>query len=175
MREQFFATLKQLVALAEDFPTYEFDEAAPEEVTKHRLLLPLFRALGYSDQQIVPEYRIIGDQVDYLLRTSHPLLFVEAKGLIDTAPNLFDAHREQVLRYIRNYRVSPQQAEMERPVAWILLTSFAQFHFIRVNEDAPSFSLRLDELLARRDELWELLAPENLEAGRIDELYDQQQ
>jgi len=31
------------------------------------------------------------------------------------------------------------------------------------------------ELLARREELWELLAPENLEAGRIDELYDQQQ
>jgi type I restriction-modification system DNA methylase subunit len=175
MREQFFTTLKQLVALAEDFPTQEFDEAAPEEVTKHRLLLPFFRALGYSDEQIVPEYRIIGDQVDYLLRTSRPLLFVEAKSLIDTAPNLFDAHREQVLRYIRNYRVSPQQAEMERPVAWILLTSFAQFHFIRVNEDAPSFSFRLDELLSRRDELWELLAPENLEAGRIDELYDQQQ
>ena len=175
MREQFFATLKQLVALAEDFPTREFDEAAPEEVTKNRLLRPLFRALGYAEQQVVPEYRIIGDEVDYLLRTSRPLLFVEAKSLIDTAPNLFDAHREQVLRYIRNYRVSPQQAEMERPVAWILLTNFAQFHFIRVNEDAPSFSFRLDELLARRDELWELLAPENLEAGRIDELYDQQQ
>jgi hypothetical protein len=175
MREQFFATLKQLVALAEDFPTQEFDEAAPEEVTKHRLLLPLFRALGYSDQQVVPEYRIIGDQVDYLLRTTRPLVFVEVKSLIDTAPNLFDAHREQVLRYIRNYRVNPQQAEMERPVAWILLTSFAQFHFIRINEDAPSFSFRLDELLSRRDELWELLAPENLEAGRIDELYDQRQ
>jgi type I restriction-modification system DNA methylase subunit len=135
----------------------------------------LFRALGYKEEQIVPEYRIIGDQVDYLLRISRPLLFVEAKSLIDTAPNLFAAHREQVLRYIRNYRVSPQQAEMEHPVAWILLTSFAQFHFIRVNEDAPSFSFRLDELLSRRDELWELLAPENLEAGRIDELYDQQQ
>ncbi len=175
MREQFFATLKQLVALAEDFPTHEFDEAAPEEVTKNRLLRPLFRALGYADQHVVPEFHIIGDQVDYLLRTSRPLLFVEAKSLIDTAPNLFDAHREQVLRYIRNYRVSPQQAEMERPVAWILLTSFAQFHFIRVNEEAPSFSFRLDELLARCDELWELLAPENLEAGRIDELYDQQQ
>ncbi len=175
MREQFFTTLEQLVALAEDFPTQEFDEAAPEEVTKNRLLRPFLRALGYSEEQVVPEYRIIGDEVDYLLRTTRPLLFIEAKSLIDTAPNLFDAHREQVLRYIRNYRVSPQQAEMERPVAWILLTSFAQFHFIRVNEDAPSFSFRLNELLARHDELWELLAPENLEAGRIDELYDQQQ
>lgn len=175
MREQFFATLKQLVALAEDFPPAEFDEAAPEEVTKHRLLLPLFHALGYQNHQIVPEYRIIGDQVDYLLRTDRPLLFVEAKSLIDVAPNLFEAHREQVLRYIRNYRVSPQQAEMERPVAWILLTNFVQFHFIRVNEDSPSFAFRLDELLARREQLWELLAPENLEAGRIDELYDQHQ
>jgi type I restriction-modification system DNA methylase subunit len=175
MKERFFAQLEELVALAQDFPRSAFAEAAPEEVTKHRLLLPLLHALGYEQEQIVPEYRIIGDQVDYLLRTERPLLFVEAKSLIDAAPSLFEAHCQQVLRYIRNYRVSPQQAEMERPVNWILLTNFAQFQFIRVNEEQPSFSFTLGELLRRREELWELLAPENLEADRIEELYEQQQ
>ena len=63
---------------------------------------------------------------------------------------------------------------MDRPVAWILLTNFAQFDFIRVNETTPTFSFKLDELWQRRDELWELLALENLDANRIDELYDQQ-
>ena len=62
---------------------------------------------------------------------------------------------------------------MEQPVKWILLTNVAQFHFIRVNEAVPSFSLRLDDLWERRELLWELLARENLEADRIDELYDQ--
>lgn len=175
MKEQFFTRLAELVALAKDFPTAEFDEAAPEEVTKRRLVEPLFHALGYKPSQLVGEYSIIGDSVDFLVRTDRPLLFIEAKSLIDTAPNLFEAHRLQVQRYIRNYRLSPQQAEMERPVTWILLTNFAQFHFLRVNEDAPTFSFRLEELIPRRDELWELLAPECLEADRIEELYEQTQ
>jgi hypothetical protein len=55
-----------------------------------------------------------------------------------------------------------------------VLTNFAQLHFIRVNEETPSFSFKLNELIARREELWELLALENVEANRIDELYDQQ-
>jgi len=62
---------------------------------------------------------------------------------------------------------------MEQPVKWILLTNFAQLHLIRVNEITPSFSFKLDDLWPRREELWELLALENLEADRIDELYDQ--
>src|SRR5205823_6385555 len=66
-------------------------------------------------------------------------------------------------------------AGMDEPVTWIVLTNFAQWHFIRVNEEAPSFSIKFDELSARRDELWEMLARENVDAGRLDELYDQQQ
>jgi len=173
MKDKFFAKLAELVALAKDFPTAEFDEAAPEETTKHKLIRPLLKVLGYEDQNIVPEFKIVGDQVDYLLRSDRPLLFVEAKSLIDPAADLFEAHRAQVLGYIRNYRVSPEQAQMERPVTWIVLTNFLQWHFIRVTEEKPSFSFKLGELLARREELWELLARENAEAGRIEELYDQ--
>lgn len=173
MKEQFFAILARLVELAKDFPPAAFDEAAPEETTKHQLIRPLLQALGYDAANIVPEFKILRDEVDYLLKTDRPLLFLEAKSLIDTAPDLFEGHREQVLRYLRNYRVSPEQAQMERPVAWLVLTNFLQWHFIRVTEEKPSFSFKLNELIPRREEFWELLARENVEAGRIEELYDQ--
>jgi len=63
---------------------------------------------------------------------------------------------------------------MDRPVAWILLANFAQLPVIRVHETTPTYSFKLDDLWPRRDELWELLALENADANRIDELYDQQ-
>jgi type I restriction-modification system DNA methylase subunit len=172
-KDQFFTKLTELVALAKDFPPAAFDEAAPEETTKHKLICPLLEALGYQNENIVPEFKIVGDQVDYLLRSDRPLLFLEAKSLIDTAPDLFEGHKVQVLRYLRNYRVSPEQARMERPVAWLVLTNFLQWHFIRVTEERPSFSFKLQELIPKREELWELLARENVEAGRLEELYDQ--
>ena len=112
--------------------------------------------------------------MDYLLKSERPLIFVEAKSLLDKAENLFDGYKEQVLRYIRNYRVSPEQTRMDQPVTWILLTNFAEFHLVRVSEAAPTFSFKLDELWSQRDKLWELLALENLEAGVIENLYDQQ-
>ena len=112
--------------------------------------------------------------MDYLLKSERPLMFVEAKSLLDCLDkNLFDKHREQVHRYIQNYRLSPEITAMDQPVKWILLTNFAQLHFIRVNEVTPSFSFKLDDLWPRREELWELLARENLEVDRIDEVYDQ--
>src|SRR5437879_6332074 len=172
-KDEFFTKLTELVALAKDFPPAAFDEAAPEETTKHKLIRPLLKSLGYEDNNIVPEFKIVGDQVDYLLKSDRPLLFLEAKSLIDTAPDLFDGHKEQVLRYLRNYRVSPEQAQMDRPVSWLVLTNFRQWHFVRVTEEKPSFSFKLDQLISRREELWELLARENVEAGRVEELYDQ--
>jgi type I restriction-modification system DNA methylase subunit len=172
-KEKFFATLAGLVALAKDFPTAAFDEAAPEETTKHKLIRPLLKSLGYDDANLVPEFKIVGDQVDYLLKSDRPLLFVEAKSLIDVSVDLFEGHKQQVLGYIRNYRVSPEQAQMERPVTWIVLSNFKEWHFIRVTEERPSFSFKLNELIPRREELWELLARENVEASRIEELYDQ--
>ena len=146
----------------------------PEEATKQLLLEPLLQSLGFtSESNYTREFKIIGDSVDYLLKSDRPLIFVEAKSLLDKSENLFIGHREQVQRYIRNYRVSPEQVRMERPVAWIVLASFAQFHFIRVNEETPTFSFALDDLWKRREEFWDLLALDNLETGRIEELYEQ--
>jgi type I restriction-modification system DNA methylase subunit len=173
-KEKFFAKLETLVAEARRLKVRGFDEQEPEEATKQLLLEPLLQALGFtSDSNYTREFKIIGDSVDYLLKSDRPLIFVEAKSLLDKAENLFTGHREQVQRYIRNYRVSPEQVRMERPVAWIVLTNFAQFHFIRVNEETPTFSFALDDLWKRREEFWDLLALESLETGRIEELYEQ--
>lgn len=175
-KENFFAELKTLIATAKSLKSAGLGGQEPEEATKQLLLEPLFAALGFAPENQRREFKILGDSVDYLLRkdAERPLIFVEAKSLLDKAENLFEEHKEQVLRYIRNYRVSPEQTRMDQPVTWILLTNFAQFQLVRVSEAAPTFSFALDELWAKRDDLWDLLALENLEAGRIEERFDQQ-
>ncbi|MGO8764740.1 MAG: Eco57I restriction-modification methylase domain-containing protein [Limisphaerales bacterium] len=162
------------MAKAKSLQTSGFDEQEPEAATCHELIRPLFDALGFRTQNIKPEFKILVDSVDYLLKSERPLMFVEAKSLLDCPKtSLFDKHREQVHRYIQNYRLSPEITATEQPVKWILLANFAQLHFIRVNEVTPSFSFTLDHLWKRREELWELLALENLERNRIDEIYEQ--
>lgn len=175
MNPEFLEQVRALVAAAKDIRRTGIHGVDPEEETKHRLIEPLLHALGFDADDIRKEFHILGDQCDYLLERRRPLLFVEAKSITDKAKDLFEKHREQVVRYLRNYRISPHVAAMERPVTWLLLTNFAQLHFIRVNEEAPSFSFHLNELEARADELWELLSAEKLEQGRIEELYDQEQ
>jgi type I restriction-modification system DNA methylase subunit len=175
MKESFFTKLEALVAEAKRLRVSGFGDQEPEEATKQLLLEPFFNALGFAAKSgYVREFKILGDSVDYLLKSERPLIFVEAKSLHDCPDkSLFDKHREQVQRYIQNYRLSPEVTKMEQPVAWILLANFDQLHFIRVNETAPTFSFKLDDLWARREELWELLALESFEANRVDELYDQ--
>ncbi len=173
MKEVFFASLNELTAAARHYRRFGFEDGALEENTKHRLLEPLFEALGYGRGRVVKEYHIEGDgEVDYMLKSDRPLIFVEAKSLLDRAENLFEAHREQALGYVRTYRFSSDAARTPRPVQWLLLTNFNQFHFIRANENEPTFSFKLEELVVKRELLWELLALPNLDAGRIDELYD---
>ena len=41
-----------------------------------------------------------------------------ARGVIDEIRE----HCEQGLRYLRNYRVSPKQVAIQKPVTWLLLT-----------------------------------------------------
>ncbi len=173
-KDNFFAELKTLIATAKSLKSAGFGGQEPEEATKQQLIEPFFEALGFAAKNSTREFKIIGDSVDYLFKSERPLIFVEAKSLLDKAENLFEEYKEQVLRYIRNYRVSPEQTRMDEPVTWILLTNFAQFHLVRVSESAPTFSFALDELWSKRVDLWDLLALENLEAGRIEELFDQQ-
>jgi hypothetical protein len=172
----FLHLLHELVERAKKIRRDGIHGVDPEAFTKQQLIEPLLQALGYDLRDDVnQEYHILGDQCDYLLETRRPLLFVEAKNLLDKSKDLFAAHSEQVLRYLRNYRVSPEQVAMAKPVTWLLLTNFAQLHLIRVNEKLPTFSFKLADLESRADELWELLSAERLEQGRIEELYDQTQ
>lgn len=181
MNPEFPQRLHELIERAKETRRNWKGGIDPEAFTKQQLIEPLLEAMGYDlRDDLKHEFHILGDQCDYLIQRKHPLLFIEAKKTPTETKrgadaDLFETHREQVLRYLRNYRISPQATAMERPVTWLLLTSFAQFHFIRVNEEKPTFSFRLDELEKRADELWELLAAERLEQGRIEELYDQEQ
>ncbi len=176
-KEDFNKKLEPLIAEAKRLLVTGFSaEQEPEEETKQKFLEPLFQALGFDAKSDTKrEFKIGLDSVDYLLKSDRPLIFVEAKSLNDClTTSLFDKHQKQVRGYIQTYRLGPEITKMDNPVKWILLTNFAQFHFIRVNENNPTFSIWLDDLWARRELLWEMLARENLEANRLDELYDQQ-
>jgi len=173
VHSEFPQRIHELIERAREIRRRGISGVDPEEYTKQHLIEPLLQAVGFDSDDVRKQFHILGDKCDYLLERKWPLIFVEAKSLTDKARDLFEAHREQVLRYLRNYRVSPEATQMARPVTWLLLTNFAQLHFIRVNEDTPTFSFRLDELEKRADELWELLAPDRLETSRIEELYDQ--
>jgi type I restriction-modification system DNA methylase subunit len=175
MHPEFPERLHELVERAKEIRRKGIHGVDPEEYTKQHFIEPLLNALGYDSDDIRKEFHILGDQCDYLLETRRPLLFVEAKNLLDRSKDIFASNREQVLRYLRNYRVSPEQVRMEKPVTWLLLTNFAELHIVRVNEGEPTFSFNLKELEDRADELWELLAPDRLEADRIEEIYDQVQ
>jgi hypothetical protein len=170
MKDKFFGKLETLIAEARRLKTRGFDESEPEAATCHELILPLLTALGFGKENIKPEFKILGDSVDYLLKSERPLMFVEAKSLLDSLDkNLFDKHRKQVHRYIQNYRLSPEIAAMEQPVKWILLTNFAQLHFIRVNE---VIELETEKLAAEIDrrvyELYDLTDQEiKIVAGTI--------
>ncbi len=152
MKQKFFGKLETLIAEARRLITHGFDDQEPEEATKQSLIEPLLQAFGFTPEaNYTREFKILGDSVDYLLKSDRPLMFVEAKSLLDCLDkNLFDKHRGQVHRYIQNYRLSPEITAMAQPVKWILLTNFAQLHFIRVNEVTPSFSFKLDDLWPRR-------------------------
>lgn len=175
MNSDFPQRLHELVELAKKTRREGIHGVDPEEWTKHNLIEPLLQALGFDRDDIRKEFHILGAQCDYLLERRRPLLFVEAKSITDKAKNIFEKYRDQVLGYLRNYRISPEQGRVEKPVTWLLLTNFAQLHLIRANEDKPTFSFRLDQLEDKAAEIWELLSEERMEGGRIEELYDQEQ
>src|SRR5271156_5041528 len=103
-KEKFYVELEALIASAKRLLVAGFREQEPEEATKTLLLEPLFQALGYMpNANQVREFKILGDSVDYLLKSDRPLMFTEAKSLHDNLrrnATLFDKHRDQVLRYI---------------------------------------------------------------------------
>lgn len=96
-----------------DFASRAFAKApacADEEKTKHFLILPFFRLLGYDvfdPEEIVPEYAADapglkkGEKVDYaIMRSGMPAVIVEAKA----AGTPLDGHTSQLFRYFAAVR-----------------------------------------------------------------------
>ena len=112
-KEHFFAELKTLIAKAKRLRTSGFDGQEPEAATCHGLILPLLAALGFGNSNIKPEFKILGDSVDYLLKSERPLIFVEAKSLLDKSENLFDGrfrYVDELLRMGANIRTDSHHA-----------------------------------------------------------------
>jgi predicted type IV restriction endonuclease len=112
MHPEFPKRLHELVERAKEIRRKGIAGVDPEEYTKQHLIEPLLEAVGYAPDDIRKEFHILGDQCDYLLERSRPLLFIEAKKASTEVKkgadkDLFEANREQVLRYLRNYRISP--------------------------------------------------------------------
>jgi len=70
MKDSFFTELKALIAEASRLQTSGFGDQEPEEATKQLLLEPFLHALGFaSEANYVREFKILGDSVDYLLKS----------------------------------------------------------------------------------------------------------
>ena len=102
MHPEFPQRLHELVERAKEIRRKGIADVDPEEYTKQHLIDPLLKALGYASDDIRKEFHILGDQCDYLIERSRPLLFIEAKKAPTEAKrgaekDLFEANREQVL------------------------------------------------------------------------------
>jgi uncharacterized coiled-coil protein SlyX len=99
---EFPQQLHELIERAKEIRRAGIHGVDPEEYTKQHLIEPILHAIGYDADDVRKQFHILGDKCDYLLERKWPLIFVEAKSLTDKARDLFEAHREQVLRYLRN-------------------------------------------------------------------------
>lgn len=73
-----------------------------EEATKTSLILPLLKTLGYdieNPNEVIPEYNVNGDRVDYsIMKNDAPLLFIEAKNIDED----LSKHKDQIETYYNN-------------------------------------------------------------------------
>lgn len=82
---------------------------ANEATTQQYVVLPILRALGWSDanlasMEILPEYRSENREVDYALKVGQvPILFIECKKWNEP---LLEGHEAQIVNYASNSNVS---------------------------------------------------------------------
>lgn len=93
-------TIKQIEA---QIPSLQIGSATEEEGTKHALILPLIRALGYNDSdrsEVVPEFTTdarTNERVDYaIMANGNPVMVIECKA---ASVNLSDRKVSQLNGY----------------------------------------------------------------------------
>jgi len=154
--------------------------AKPEEFTKDRLITPLLEALGYR-----PDCRSLEGKIpSSLARTTHwadyfllpdprkrPWCMVEAKSLFKPGIWQLSDDKTQVIDYLKDYQQEVGRQRDPIMLHWLVLTNFREFHFIRHSDDEPFWSLKLDELEANADALFDRLARGEAHRNRLDEFY----
>lgn len=178
--ESFADTVATLVDRAEDMAE-TVPGGKPEDATEDRLIEPFLDALGYTNQYRVREASIRGatgatEWVDYVLEGEDspvPFLMVEAKSLWDSG--IWEANREQVLRYLRNYLLTVETAD--QAIEWIVVTNFSEWHILRLGDREPFWFFQQDDL---RDEefieaLYQRFARTEFSRGRLDVFHSERE
>ncbi len=145
-------------------------EGKPEENTKGSLLTPFIEALGYGPDERTFEGTIktlTSEWVDYFLlpdKRRAPWMMLEAKSFWDK--NLWDANKDQVLRYMRDYSL---MVAGDAPINWLILTNFDEWYVLRLNDREPFWTFSADDLkhpeFARQ--VYECFARENIPRERL--------
>lgn len=174
--ENFQTEVMRLVAEAEQMLRSP-REGKPEDATKSRLLEPLLNTLGYTPECRTPEGKIRSllrttTWVDYLLKPeaiARPVLMFEAKSLWDK--DIWETNKQQVLDYLRDYSLDIAN---DQPVLWIILSNFQEWYVLRLQDKAPFWQFKVEDLkndpeLVER--LYSCLARENLRSDRLTAYY----
>ncbi|MBM4343585.1 MAG: N-6 DNA methylase [Deltaproteobacteria bacterium] len=178
--ETFRATLTTLVAEARAViaaPKAALAGQKPEDFTKDRFLVPFLDALGYDRHCRVLEGKIPSlartvSWCDYFLLPApnrRPWCMVEAKSIL--SPNVWTLNRQQVVDYLKDYQAEVSRQNDREAVPWIILTNFKEFHFLRLHDSEPFWSLGLDDLEANADALFDRLARGEQHRNHLDEYY----
>ena len=128
----------------EDYPKIRHDE----ERTRHFLIDPLLKALGWDDPSVMtPEYKIEpelynkSERVDYALhpsgQTGQPVVFIEAKRM---EKDIIDYHLEQAFDYANKWN------SVRDSVEYVGLTNGDRWIFYNRDVDRPilDFSISND-------------------------------
>ncbi|AVZ31024.1 Eco57I restriction-modification methylase domain-containing protein [Nodularia spumigena] len=175
---EFRAQIAKLVTTAENM-LLSRRAGKPEENTKDNLITPFLDALGYTREYRTPEGSILSligttTWVDYLLLpevNQHPKLMFEAKSLWDK--NIWNTNEQQVLDYLRNYSLDVGK---EKPVLWIILSNFREWHILRLQDKKPFWSFTMEqmrddpELVSR---LYTCLSRDNSRSDRLEAFYSE--
>ena len=142
-----------IAELSKQIPGLENAPSTEEEGTKHALILPLIRALGYNDSdraEVVPEFivdRRSNERVDYaIISGDAPVIVIECKA---ASVNLSDRRVSQLNRYFNatSARIG-------------ILTNGIEYRFFS-DFERPN--------LMDQDHFWEIDV-ENLEDGDLEQL-----
>lgn len=144
-------------------------KAKPNEAeTVHYYVFPILQSLGYevlNPLEVIPEYDLRGDRVDFLVKyNGQPLFFLEAKSLgenLNFEPDTYDKQRgkafvKQVVGYVAHLQDSdPLWLVLTNGLVWHFhyleprkRANYSALHILQLHLDDPDFAEHIGKVLA---------------------------